>query len=116
MNSKQVSFDINVEHIVEQSREELIEAVKQNVLKSVEWTVKQEVENQIKEVVALFFNDEITPHLTEALAGIKGEIYQGAIETVRQLSPMIAQALVKRAEDNLTKSWQVKEISEALFK
>lgn len=83
----------------------------ESVTQKLRWEVPESINKAVKE----FVEEEVVPEIRAALLEDKDEIVNAATAFVRGIPGEIGKALQANVAGNLTKSWNLKKIVEAVI-
>lgn len=112
------------EKTIEQQIREKVEAAKPEIVKdavdkaveSLKHQISWQVEAKLSEMVNTIFEEDILPELKNKVTEQKPLIVQGLLDGFVDVGAEVAKALTAQATKNLSESWNVGKLSEALFK
>jgi hypothetical protein len=101
--------------ILESNKDAVRAAVRDTMLDSVKRQFQWELPEAVKKTVTDFVNDEIIPEIKAELESNKEAFITAATDMARGVAGEIAKAMQEQVAKNLTQSWNVRKLAEALF-
>jgi hypothetical protein len=105
-----------INRIVSSKKSEIVAAAIQSIIadakESLEWTAKSQIQAELSSAIGDVIKDEIVAQ-SETL---KTAVREAVISVSSMIGPVITNALLKQASENLSKSWNLSKITEAMFK
>lgn len=101
--------------ILEENKAAVREKVKEAMLESIKRQFEWEIPNCLKEIVTTFVKEEIAPEVKKELMDNKEVFIQGATDIIKGVPAELGKAIQEHLAKNLTNSWNLKKITDALF-
>lgn len=118
MKSKQESKmnDEFFKSVLEENKQAVKDKIRESILESVSSQFRYNIPESIRGVMDEFIKSEILPELKLVLAENRDAILEATKGAVSGIAVETAKALQEKAALNLTHSWNVRAIAEAIFK
>jgi hypothetical protein len=100
--------------ILEKNKAAVREAVRDTMLESVKRQFQWELPDTVRKAVTEFVNDEIVPEIKAELMANKAAFVEAGTEIARGAAAEIAKAFQEQIAKNLTQSWNIRKVVEAL--
>ncbi|MES2752775.1 MAG: hypothetical protein V4661_15510 [Pseudomonadota bacterium] len=100
--------------VLESNKASVREAVKETILNSVKQQFQWELPETVKKVFSDFITEEVVPEIRAELEANKAAFVDAATEIARTAAAEVGKALQKQIAENLTKSWNLRNVVEAL--
>ncbi|MBO0961479.1 hypothetical protein J1P26_17370 [Neobacillus sp. MM2021_6] len=111
-----MNMEIEIQKIIRDSSTDIAEMVKENIKKdivnSLTWSVREETSKLVQE----FFKNELAGEVKNALENVKPQLQVELEKAVVNIAATAGNQLMENAAKNLSHSWNVQKITEALFK
>jgi len=111
-----MDMNLQIQNIIRDSSSDIAEMIKENLKKdlvdSLTWSVREETSKLVQE----FFKDELSKEVKKALQNAKPQLQVELEKAVVNIAATAGNQLVENAAKNLSHSWNVQKITEALFK
>lgn len=101
--------------VLEENKDAVKRAVKEAMLESVKQKFGWGLPDALKKTVDEFLKEEILPAIRADLLENKDAIVAAATDAVRGAPAEIGKALQEHLAKNLTDSWKLRKVTEALF-
>jgi hypothetical protein len=105
-----------IDEIVDRSKDELVAATIQNIKDSLSDTCKSAVLDEVREVVCEKVRTEIVPLIAVQISERRDMYVEAGVKAADAIAAMMTEKLIEEAISNLSQSWNVRKIADALFK
>jgi hypothetical protein len=101
--------------VLENNKDSVRAAVRDALLDSVKRQFQWELPEAVKKTVSEFVADEIIPEIKAELEANKEAFITAATDMARGCAAEIAKAMQEQVAKNLTQSWNVRKLADAIF-
>ena len=104
-----------VKEVIEESGADIKQAVRDQVISSVSSTLKWNIDDHVRGIVQKFLEEEIKPETLKILTKNKGTILKAVENSLDGISDEISGTLTKKAVENLSSSYNTRDLVKAVF-
>ena len=99
---------------LEENKEGLVNAINESIIEGVKRDLQWSLPEEVKGMVNDFLKTEVLPEVKAKLFDSKEDIVNHATEIAVNISTEVGNAIQREAVKNLSQSWNVKKILEAI--